>query len=344
MDKKYLDFALEKLEQIISIPSPSGYTSRAADFLIFELKTLGYDPHKTNKGGVTCELGGEGEGLLLGCHVDTLGGMVSRVKPNGRLSISPIGAMSANNTETENVCIITRDGREYSGTFQLESPAFHVNAELDTMVRTFDNMEVVIDEYTRSAEETRELGIEVGDIVAFDTRFRVTPSGYIKSRYLDDKLSSCILLAYAKYLKDTGTVPARKIYIHFTVYEEIGHGASAYAPSDVTEMIAVDMGCVGPDLVCDETMVSICAKDSEGPSSYELVTKLVNTARDKGLNYGIDVYPKYSSDADNVLRAGADIRHCVIGAGVSASHGYERSHIDGLANTFELVKSFIELG
>lgn len=343
MEQKYLDYALEVLEKIVKTPSPSGYVKEVSAFLMKELEGMGYEPKKTNKGGVTVDLGGpEGNALLLCCHVDTLGGIVAQVKEDGRLKLSPVGGLSPNNAEAENVKIHTRSGKAYDGTFQLVDASWHVNPNYESTARTFDVMEVVVDERTACAEQTRALGIEVGDFVSFDPRFTITDSGYIKSRHLDDKLSSSILLAYAKKLSEEGRQPTRRVYLHFTVYEEIGHGACAYCPADVTEVIAVDMGCVGKGITCTEHQVSICAKDSSGPSSYELVTALVDTAKAAKVDYAIDVYPFYGSDADAVLRSGYDVRHCVIGAGVAASHGYERSHKDGLVNTYHLVAAYVD--
>jgi putative aminopeptidase FrvX len=264
------------------------------------------------------------------------------VKEDGRLKLTPVGGLSPNNAEAENVKIHTRSGKVYDGTFQLVDASWHVNPNYESTARTFDVMEVVVDERTASAEQTRALGIEVGDFVSFDPRFTVTGSGYIKSRHLDDKLSSSILLAYAKMLREEGRQPARRIYLHFTVYEEIGHGASAFCPADVTEVIAVDMGCVGKGITCTEHEVSICVKDSNGPSDHHLVSGLVEAAKGAGVNYALDVYPFYGSDADAIMRSGFDARHCVIGAGVAASHGYERSHKDGLSNTYDLIAAYVE--
>ena len=343
MERKYLDYALNVLEQIVNVPSPSGYAKEVSAFLVKELEGMGYAPKLTNKGGVTVDLGGpEGNALLLCCHVDTLGGMVAQVKEDGRLKLGPVGLLSPNNAEAENVKIHTRSGKLYDGTFQLVDASWHVNPDYEATGRTFEVMEVVVDERTVSAEQTRALGIEVGDYVSFAPRFTVTESGYIKSRHLDDKLSSSILLAYAKMLKEECKQPVRRIYLHFTMHEEIGHGAAAFCPADVTEVIAVDMGCVGKGITCTEHQVSICAKDSNGPSDYQMVTKLVNAAKEKGIDYAIDIYPFYGSDADAVLRAGYDVRHCVIGAGVSASHGYERSHKDGLVNAYDLIVAYAE--
>ena len=181
----------------------------------------------------------------------------------------------------------------------------------------------------------------MGDFVCFDPRSRITESGYIKSRFLDDKLSVGILQAFAQYLKDENLTPKRRVYVHVTVYEEVGHGGSASVPDGVTEAISVDMGCVGEGVQCTERQVSICAKDSGGPYSYDVVRKLIAAAKREGADYAVDVYPHYGSDVEATLRAGYDIRHGLIGAGVYASHGYERSHRDGVLNTLKVIKGYL---
>lgn len=334
------NYCLSVLQKLLEIDSPSGFTDKASDFLIQELTALGYAPEKTRKGGVVCCVGGEGNGLMLMAHVDTLGGIVSSIKGNGRLQISAIGGLRAENCEAENCRIYTRFGGTYSGTLQLCNASVHVNSKYGDTPRSFDTTEIVIDEAVTSAAETRTLGIEIGDFVCFDPRFVVTDTGYIKSRFLDDKLSAAMLLAYAKELKDSNRTSSRKVYLHFTVYEEVGHGASASVPNDVTEIISVDMGCVGDGLTCTEREVSICAKDSGGPYDYSVTTALVTAAKEAGVKYAVDVYPRYGSDVEASLRAGYDVRHGLIGAGVYASHGYERSHIEGVENTLKLLEAY----
>lgn len=340
--KKYVDYILDVTKELLAIDSPTGYTDHAVKFLMKEYEKLGYKPVRTTKGGVVVDLGGKKteDGLMLAAHTDTLGGMVCEIKGNGRLRISPLGGMNANNAEAENVRIITKFDGVYEGTFQLDNASVHVNGDYDSTQRSYRGMEVVLDENVKSAEDTRKLGIENGDIVCFDPRTTITKSGYIKSRFLDDKLSVGILLGYAKYLKDEKIVPERRIYHHITVYEEVGHGGAASLPKGVTEMISVDMGCVGDGLQCDERMVSICAKDSMGPYNYEVVRNLVKAAKKAKVEYALDVYPYYGSDVDCTLKAGYDICHGLIGAGVYASHGYERSHRDGVKNTFALLTAY----
>lgn len=341
---EYVDYIVEETKNILAIDSPSGYTKEVAEYVMGEYRRLGYEPQMTVKGGILVALGGKNteDAVMLEAHIDTLGGMVAEVKGNGRLKITPIGGMNANNAEAENCRIRTRFAGTFEGTLQLADASIHVNGDYNDKKRTFDEMEVVLDEKVKNAEDVEKLGIMVGDFVCFDPRTRVTESGYIKSRFLDDKLSVGILLGYAKYLKENQITPERAVYQHITVYEEVGHGGAASIPTGVTEVISVDMGCVGDGLTCDETKVSICAKDSRGPYNYDVVTGLIRTAKENNLDYAVDVYPYYGSDADVALTAGYDVRHGLIGAGVYASHGYERSHKDGVRNTFELLCGYLK--
>jgi len=345
IEKKYADFAWEQTAALLAIDSPTGFTDRAAQWVKMAFEILGFSAKITTKGGVLVDLGGEDDcdGLMLAAHVDTLGGMVAEVKGNGRLRLTAIGGMRSENSETENVWVYTRDGKIIEGTLQLCNPSIHVNGEYGNVKRSFDTLEVVLDEETSSAADTRKLGIEVGDFVCFDPRTRRTKSGYLKSRFLDDKLSVGILLGFAKYLHDNHITPKRRTWVHVTVYEEVGHGGSGSVPAGITEAISVDMGCVGDGLQCTERQVSICAKDSGGPYSYEVVGKLIDAAKKTGADYAVDVYPYYGSDVEATLRSGADIRHGLIGAGVYASHGYERSHIDGVYNTLKVLCGYLDV-
>ena len=345
MDKKYAEYAVERTCALLAIDSPTGFAHKAAAWVREAFASLGFAAELTNKGGVLVDLGGEdvNDALFLEAHTDTLGAMVAEIKGSGRLRVTPLGGMRAENGEAENVRVYTRSGRVIEGTLQLCNASVHVNGDYGDTKRSFDTTEVVLDEDVHSAEDTRALGIEVGDIVCFDPRTRVTASGYIKSRFLDDKLSVGILLGFAKYLKDNGVTPKRRIYAHITVYEEVGHGGAASVPAGVTEAISVDMGCVGDGLQCTERQVSICAKDSGGPYSYEVVGKLIAAAKAEGADYAVDVYPHYGSDVEATLSAGCDLRHGLIGSGVYASHGYERSHIDGVWNSLKVLKGYIEL-
>ena len=345
IEKIHADFAWEQAAQLLAIDSPSGYTAKAAAWVKEAFEKLGFKAYITTKGGVIADLGGrnENDGLLLAAHADTLGAMVHTIKGNGRLKLTSLGGMNPNNAETENVRVYTREGKVYEGTCQLSNASVHVNPDYSSAKRSWDTLEIVLDEDVKSAADTRKLGIEVGDIVCFDPRTRRTASGYLKSRFLDDKLSVGILLGLAKYLSDNKIVPERKVWCHVTVYEEVGHGGSASVPAGVTEAISVDMGCVGDGLQCTEKQVSICAKDSGGPYNYEVVGKLIAAAKATGADYAVDIYPMYGSDVEATLRAGVDIRHGLIGAGVYASHGYERSHIEGVLNTLKVICGYLEV-
>ncbi|MBQ4424314.1 MAG: M42 family metallopeptidase [Lachnospiraceae bacterium] len=349
MSKKELtqitDFIVEEAVKLLSVDSPTGYTADAAAWVRGEFRALGYDPQMTVKGGVLVKLSdgpdGRGNGLLLEAHTDTLGGMVSSIKGDGRLEITRLGGMNPNNAEAENVRIVTKFNGIIEGTCQLVNASIHVNGKYNDTKREWSAMEIVPDEDVKSKEDAEKLGIRVGDIICFEPRTRVTESGYIKSRFLDDKLSVAILLGLAKYLKENGAQTLRPVWAHVTVYEEVGHGGCGSVPEGVTEAISVDMGCVGEGLSCTERQVSICAKDSGGPYSYEIVKGLMEAAEKAGADYAVDIYPFYGSDVEATLGAGYDLKHGLIGPGVYASHGYERSHRDGAENTLRLLIGYI---
>ena len=343
--KQYTDYIMDTAEKLLSIDSPTGYTARAADFVSSELTALGYHPEKTAKGGVLVKLAqgmDDTGGLLLEAHTDTLGGMVSQIKPDGRLAITRLGGMNPNNAEGENVRVVTKFSGVYEGTCQLINASIHVNGKYNEIKRDWDAMEIVLDEEVKSREDAEKLGIRVGDFICFDPRTRLTGSGYIKSRFLDDKLSVAILLGFARYLRDCPETLNRSVWLHITVFEEVGHGGSASVPAGVTEALSVDMGCVGQGLSCTERQVSICVKDSGGPYSYEVVKALTAAAERAGADYALDVYPFYGSDVEATLQAGYDIAHGLIGPGVYASHGYERSHRDGAENTLRLLIAYTQ--
>ncbi|MDD6143023.1 MAG: M42 family metallopeptidase [bacterium] len=335
-------YALEETLRLLSIHSPTGYTRNVTDHLLAALSEMGFSPVRTRKGAVCCCLGGQGHPLALAAHVDTLGLMVRHIQSNGHLSFTRVGGPSYQAVETENVTVVSREGKRFSGVVQLKNASTHVNHDMDGAKRDHTTMEVLLDENVSSADDVRALGIDVGDFICLDPRSRLTESGYIRSRFLDDKLSAGMLMALAKGVSEGAVKLARKVYVFFSVYEEVGHGASSGLPQDVEDLLVVDMGCVGDELTCTEMQVSICAKDSGGPYDYEMTGELISLCKANEIDYAVDVYPYYGSDAGTALRSGRDIRYALIGAGVYASHGYERSHKKGVENSLRLIEAYVE--
>lgn len=338
-----MDTTLEFAKKLLAIDSPSGYTEKAIDFLNEEAKKMGYKTTVNFKGNLIIEIEGKDNTSALGicAHTDTLGLMVRSIKSNGKLAITALGGPLMNTLDGEYCRVYTRDNRVYTGTILSVSPSVHVFNDAATLARNEETMEIRLDEVVKSKDDVVKLGISNGDFIAIDTKTEVTSSGFLKSRFLDDKASVACLFTVLKKLKEDNIVLKRKTYFIVTAYEETGHGNS-WIPSDITELLAVDMGCIGTDLACTEYDVSICAKDSGGPYDYGMTTKLVNIAKEKKLNYVVDIYPRYASDVTAALRGGNNIKGALIGPGVSASHGMERTHKDALNNTIELVLGYLE--
>ena len=330
------------LEQIINIDSPTGYCSKVINYLETVVKELGFNYTKNQKGNLIVDVEGKSNYTIgLSAHVDTLGLMVRSINSDGTLKFTTLGGPLLNTYNAEYCKVYTREGKVYTGTILSTSPAVHVFPDSRSKELKEDTMCVRLDEVVYSRSDTQKLGIQTGDIIAIDPKFEITPSGYIKTRFLDDKASAFLLLELLRYLKEQNITPENNLKLIFSTYEEVGFGASNIP--NINEMLAVDMGCIGLDLNCTEEQVSICAKDSGGPYDYDMTSKLIELAKANNISYAVDIYPFYSSDATASLRAGNDIKAALIGTGVAASHGMERTHKHGLENTFNLILSYLNI-
>ena len=328
VNKKFL---LDTAKEILMCDSPSGFCYEVMEKVKNIAEGFGYKFEYTNKGCGVITIEGESDEKTIGlsAHVDTLGAMVRSVTSSGALKFTVVGGPTVPTLDSEYCKIRTREGKIYTGTFLSTSPSTHVYKDASSKSRDAENMEIRIDEVVKSKEDVNALGIFPGDYIFIDPKTTVTESGFLAA-----------LLALLELLHREGKRPKYKTKIMITVYEEVGHGAS-YIPHDITEMLAVDMGCIGDDLSCTEYDVSICAKDSGGPYDYNMVTDLVNLAKENNLDYVVDIYPQYGSDVGAALRGGNNIRGALIGPGVHASHGMERTHYSALENTVKLVCLYI---
>ena len=335
---------IDYLKKLTSIPSPTGFTREVADYLVEELERLGYKPIRTNKGGVNVIVKGKDDNKhrVVTAHVDTLGAMVRAVKSDGRLKMAKIGGYPWNMIEGENCLVhVASTGKTVSGTILIHQTSTHVYKDAGTAERTEDNMEVRLDAKVRCEKETRNLGIDVGDFISFDPRTIITETGFIKSRFLDDKVSAAILLDLLRKYKEENIELPQTTHFMFSVFEEVGHGANSNLPKEAVEYLAVDMGAMGDDQQTDEYTVSICAKDASGPYNYEFRNHLVQLAKDNDIQYKLDIYPYYGSDASAAMRAGAEVKHALLGAGIESSHSYERTHIDSVEQTHKMVDVYL---
>lgn len=338
-DKEY---CLETFKELINTDSTTGQYENIQKLLCLMLDKIGCKYTVTRKGGVIADLGGEGNALCVTAHLDDIGLMVRHINADGTLNVCPVGGLYPFYCVTENVRVYSFGGKVFTGSVCRTPNSIHVTEEelRETLPDFRKNVCVVLDEDVKCAEDTRRLGIETGDIIALEPRFTVS-NGYIKSRFVDDKACAAVLLTFMNGLKKSGAALNRKVYAYFAVYEEIGHGTS-WLPDDVRDMLALDIAPTGPDQNSDEHKVSIFAKDSRFPYHQGLTDEIRQAATDAGVDYVMDIFtPHYGTDCDTSIVAGYDIRHAAIGPGTANSHGYERTHIEGLKNTYELLKAYV---
>lgn len=337
-------FLLEFLSGLLNVPSPTGFTHLGIEFIREALCAYPeLELHLNRKGALVAIWPGEQSSIsrALTAHVDTLGAMVKEIKPSGRLRLTRIGGLQWGSVETEGCTIFTRGGKKVRGSLMADKASAHVySSEASEQKRDDANMEVRLDAVTHSEQETRALGIEVGDFVAFDPRVE-THNGFVRSRFLDDKACVACVVAAVQAMHAAGLKPRQSTCLHFSNYEEVGHGAAAGIPDSVSELVAVDMAAVGEGQTSDEFHATICVKDSGGPYHFELSQRLRTLADEHHIPYKTDIYPFYSSDGGVYWRAGADVAVALIGPGIDASHNYERTHIEALTATTRWIMAYL---
>lgn len=337
------DYVLKILKKLLLTPSPSGYTDQIMKLVMEEAGKLGLEMRRTNKGGGFLTIAGSNPDYCIGlsAHVDTLGAMVRSVQDNGFVRFTPIGGYMMGSVENEYCRIHTRSGQAYDGTILTTHPSVHVYRDAKEWKREEKNMEIRIDEAVRSKDDVESLGVRTGDPISFDPRMKVYENGFVKSRHLDDKAGAAAVFGLLEALKRSGRTPKTSLSVYISTYEEVGHGAS-FVPGPLNELIAVDMGAMGDDLNASEQAVSICAKDSSGPYDYGMTSRLIELAEREDIAFVTDIYPHYGSDASAALRGGMDIRAALIGPAVHASHSMERTHLQSVIGTAQLMAAYIE--
>ncbi|RCK72986.1 MAG: Deblocking aminopeptidase [Anaerolineae bacterium] len=341
IDSEYL---LNVLSRLLNIPSPTGFAQRAIQYceeVLSPFSTL--KVRQNRKGALIAEWEGERTDSPRGvtAHVDTLGAMVKEIKANGRLKLTQLGGYPWNTVEGEGCTVFTREGKTVRGSLLITKASAHVyGKQVSELSREADNLEVRLDARTTNAEQTRALGIEVGDYVAFDPRLEIT-EGFVRSRHLDDKAGVACMLAAIKTLYDEGLRPRQTTTFLISNYEEVGHGAASGFPPQLAELLVVDMAAVGEGQTSDEFHVSLCVKDSGGPYHHEFSQKLRRIADQAAISYKVDTYPYYGSDGEAYWRAGGDVAVALIGPGVDASHNYERTHLEALLATTQWIVAYL---
>lgn len=340
IDREYL---INISKELLAIPSPVGYCDKVIARVEEELKKFNISYKLTKKNAIIATIKGKDSSYkkMISAHVDTIGAMVKKIKNNGRLELVNLGGINWAGVEGENLAIHTMSGKIFTGTLVPNKASVHIYGDdARDIPRTPATMEVRIDEEVSSKSDTENLGIAVGDFVAFEPRTIITENGYFKSRFIDDKVCVAQVLTYIKFLIENNLKPNNDLYIYISNFEEIGHGVSLF-PEDLDEFIALDIGLVGEDALGDEKKVSISAKDNKTPYSLDIRKKMVEICQNKKIGYTVDVYNRYGSDASAAILQGFDFKIACIGPSVEASHHYERTHIDGIIATINLLIEYL---
>lgn len=334
-------FTIDCFKEIVNVPSPVGYYVQMNPVIERYAEMFGHKVTYDNKSTAYITLDGEDNSktVMIGAHLDTIGLIVRRIEPNGTIRVRNLGGINFGSLEGETVTIHTRDGRSYTGLMACQSHSVHVFDDARTLTRDENTMMILLDEKVKNSDDVRALGIRHGDMVSIDPRCQFTENGFLKSRFIDDKAAVACAFTMLKYLTENNLKPKYRTLLAFPYAEEINIGG-AYVPAEVSEFVAIDIGLIGPDYDGNEFCVTICCKDNASPYDYELTTRLINLAEKINCNYAVDIFYRYGTDASASLKAGNNLKAGAFGMPVYCSHGMERTHIDSLNNTIDLMIAY----
>ena len=336
------NYTLACFREVVSVPSPVGYYVKMNPVIEHIARHLGQKVTYDNKSTAYITLDGEDNSktVLIGAHLDTIGMIVRRIDANGAIRVRQLGGINFSSAEGETVTIHTRDGRAVTGILTAQSHSVHVFDDAKDQKRDEEHMMILLDEPVKCRDDVIRLGIHHGDPVSVDPHCEITSNGYLKSRFIDDKAAVACAFTAIKYLAENGRKPKYRTIFAFPYGEEIGIGGT-YIPDGVSEFVAIDIGLIGPDYEGSERKVSICCKDNATPYDYELTSRLIALAEKAGLDYAVDIFYRYGTDASAALRAGNNLRAGAFGMAVYCSHGRERTHVDGLNATTQLLLAYL---
>lgn len=337
-----LTYWMDVLKRLLETPSPTGYYVKMKPVIEELAAELGYIVTYDNRDTAYITVPGKdpSKTVCVGCHADTIGLMVRGINADGTIRTRPLGGLVYPNVEGENVTVHTRGGKTYSGMLVCAHHSPHAFEDARTMERNENTVFVLLDEPVRKPEDVRALGILNGDYISIDPRLTVTESGYLKSRFLDDKAAMACSFYALKHMKENGLTPQYNTVFAFPFYEEIGFGGIV-VPPEISEYVAIDIAVLGPDAEGSEEKVSICAKDASMPYDYDLTGRLIDAAQRSGCDYAVDLYFRYGSDASQAIKGGNNVRAATFGMGVYSSHGVERAHRTGIENTVRLLLAYV---
>ena len=336
-----MQFLTDTMKRLIEVPSPVGYYEKMKPVIEELAASLGYAVTYDNRDTAYITVAGEdpSKTVCLSTHADTLGLMVRGINGDGTLRIRALGGINYANVEGENVTVHTRSGKTYTGMLICKHHSTHAYDDAKTMERNENTVYVLLDEDVKTAADVRALEIRNGDYVSIDPRFTLTETGYVKSRFIDNKAAMACSFAVLKAIKENGLKPQFNTVFSFSFYEEIGFGG-VVVPAEISEYVAVDIAILGPDSDGSERAVTLCAKDAAMPYDYDLTNRLIAAAKRNGIDYAVDLFYRYGSDAGQAIKGGNNVRAAAFGMGVYSSHGVERAHLKGIEDTARLMLAY----
>jgi len=228
------DRVVQLLKELTEVDGPPGYEDPVRKIMGERMKPYADNIAYDGLGSIIAQQGNSGPRIMLDAHMDELGGMVRRIRPDGFISMQMLGAWLRAALPDQRWVIIGSKGPVLAVTDIWDA---HI-APRDAQTHQPPEQELYLDTGARSAAEVSALGISPGDPVAPVSDFAILANNRYLAKAWDDRIGCAVMLEVMRRLQKTAH--PNQVFYAATVQEE--GSAEMRGAQTSTRLIKPDLG------------------------------------------------------------------------------------------------------
>jgi putative aminopeptidase FrvX len=344
MREPFRDRLFRLISDLVLCHSPSGKEQEIDAFILSWLESIGVEASQDDAGNIIASVRGTNSARVLAitAHKDEIGGIVKRVREDGKVEVRKLGGTFPW-VYGEGVVDLLGDSLTIPAILSFGSR--HVCHESPQKAYEEDKppkWDTVWLDAKLSKSELTEAGVRPGTRMVIG-KHRKAPfrmGDYLASYALDNKAAVAILLLLAETVKS----PVSDLDLVFSAQEEVGAiGALYYTRQKrVDELIAVEIAPKSAEypIESDEEPV-LLSQDGYGMYDETLNRRLAEAARKTGVSVQYAVLSQFGSDASVAMKTGHVAKGACLGFPADNTHGYEIAHLGALEACYQLLQTYL---
>ncbi len=235
---------IDLLRRLCTTPGVPGQEDRIRDLIRSEVKDLFDEIRVDPMGSLLCrrdaKKGKDPKKIMLLCHMDEIGFMVSHISKEGFIYVQAVGGFDPRNLFSRRVLVCTAEG-DFKGVMNPEGRPIHI-ATPEERKKVPEVTEFFVD--IGMGERTKDV-VQVGDMVVMHEPFEEIGDKVV-SKALDNRIACWLGIETIRQLGKTKT--SSEIHVVFTAQEEVGLRGARTASFAIRPDIGIGLDTT---LACD---------------------------------------------------------------------------------------------